>query len=248
MNSLYVVMPAYNEEENIADVIKEWYTVLEGKAEESRLVVADGGSTDRTLDILYELKQEYPKLEILSKPGTDHGTKLLALYDYAINRNIDYIFQTDSDGQTNPAEFDQFWKRRKKYDAVLGNRADRRDGASRVFVENMLRFILWIYFGVKIPDANAPFRLMKTEIVKKYIYRLPKDFNLPNAMLCVYFAYYHENVKYRYVSFAPRQGGKNYINIRRIIGIGWKSLGNFARLKMDLKKKTGNLTNEVKKR
>lgn len=236
MDSLYIVMPAYNEEANIANVIREWYPLLEGKAESSRLVVADGGSTDNTLPILCELQRKYPQLVVLSRPGTDHGTKLLVLYDYAVRNNIDYIFQTDSDGQTNPGEFDQFWKKRKKYNAVLGNRSDRKDGKSRVFVENVLRFILWICFGVKIPDANAPFRLMKTETVKKYIYRLPKNFNLPNAMLCVYFACYQDHVTYRYVSFAPRQGGKNYINIKRIIGIGWKSLGNFTRLRLQLKK------------
>lgn len=236
MDSLYIVMPAYNEEANIANVIREWYPILEGKGEESRLVVADGGSTDRTLDILYKLQKEYPRLQVLSKPGTDHGTKLIILYDYAISQKADYIFQTDSDGQTNPAEFDQFWKRRNKYDAVLGNRLDRKDGKSRVFVENVLRFILWIFFGVKIPDANAPFRLMKTETVRKYIYKLPENFNLPNVMLSVYFMYFHENVLYRYVSFVPRQGGENYMNVKRIIGIGWKSLGNFRRLKRDLER------------
>lgn len=236
MDSLYIVMPAYNEEANIANVIREWYPILEGKGEESRLVVADGGSTDRTLDILYKLQKEYPRLQVLSKPGTDHGTKLIILYDYAISQKADYIFQTDSDGQTNPVEFDQFWKRRNKYDAVLGNRLDRKDGKSRVFVENVLRFILWIFFGVKIPDANAPFRLMKTETVRKYIYKLPENFNLPNVMLSVYFMYFHENVLYRYVSFVPRQGGENYMNVKRIIGIGWKSLGNFRRLKRDLER------------
>ena len=236
-DNLYIVMPTYNEEVNIMEVIKEWYPILEGKGENSRLIVADGGSKDRTLDILYDLQKEYPKLEVYSKPGTDHGTKLIFLYDYAIKQKADYIFQTDSDGQTNPDEFEQFWKRRNKYDAILGDRCDRQDGWSRVFVENVLRFILWLFFGVKIPDANAPFRLMKTEVVEKYIYWLPEDFNLPNAMLAVYFGYFHDKVAYRYVTFAPRQGGENYINVKRIIGIGWKSLGNFARLRRELKKR-----------
>lgn len=113
MDSLYIVMPAYNEEANIANVIREWYPLLEGKAESSRLVVADGGSADNTLPILCELQRKYPQLVVLSRPGTDHGTKLLVLYDYAVRNNIDYIFQTDSDGQTNPGEFDQFWKKEK---------------------------------------------------------------------------------------------------------------------------------------
>lgn len=65
MDSLYIVMPAYNEAENIKDVIEEWYPVLKGKAEESRIVVADSGSTDRTHAILCELQNKYPKLCII---------------------------------------------------------------------------------------------------------------------------------------------------------------------------------------
>ncbi len=230
MDKLYIVMPAYNEEANIIDVVKEWYPVLEGKDEESRMVIADGGSKDNTLKILYNLQKQYPKLEVFSKPGTDHGTKLIFLYDYAIKKRADYIFQTDSDGQTNPDEFTSFWKLRKKYDAVMGNRSDREDGKSRVFVENVLRFVLWIFFKAKTPDANAPFRLMKSELVAKYLYKMPKDFNLPNAVLAACFAKFNEKVKYLHVSFRPRQGGKNYMNIKRIIKIGWDSLGNFRRL------------------
>lgn len=236
MDKLYIVMPAYNEAENITEVVKEWYPVLEGKSEDSRMVIADGGSKDSTLDILYDLQKEYPKLEVFSKPGTDHGTKLIFLYDYAIKEGADYVFQTDSDGQTNPKEFAAFWDLRDRYDAILGDRSDRQDGQSRVFVENVLRFILWLFFGVKIPDANAPFRLMKCDLVKKYLYNLPEDFNLPNALLAAYYAKFHEKVKYLYVSFKPRQGGKNYINVKRIFKIGWVSLGNFWRLRKTMKK------------
>lgn len=231
MDKLYIVMPAYNEEANIVDVVKEWYPILEGKHEESRMVIADGGSKDNTLNILYDLQKDYPKLEVFSQPGTDHGTKLIFLYDYAIKQNADYIFQTDSDGQTNPNEFAQFWDLRNEYDAILGDRSDREDGKSRVLVENVLRFVLWVFFGAKTPDANAPFRLMKTEVVAKYIYKMPKDFNLPNAILAACFSKFKENVKYLYVSFRPRQGGKNYMNVKRIMKIGWDSLGNFMKLR-----------------
>ena len=44
MNSLYIVMPAYNEESNIEEVVKAWYPVLEGKSARSKLVIADSGT------------------------------------------------------------------------------------------------------------------------------------------------------------------------------------------------------------
>lgn len=235
-DKLYIVMPAYNEEANIKNVVKEWYPMLENGSEESRIVIADGGSKDKTLNILYELQKEYPKLEVISKPKTDHGTKVILLYQYAIQRKADWIFQTDSDGQTVALEFMEFWKLRKSYDAVIGNRKKRGDGVGRKIVENVLRVYLMVFFQVMVPDANAPFRLMKSSIVKKYLTLMPNNFNLPNAVLTACFSKYHEKVVYRVITFQPRQGGKNFMNVKRIIAIGAKSIRNFAEIRKRLKK------------
>ena len=235
MDSLYVVMPAYNEQDTIKDVIKQWYVVLDGKAENSRLVVADSGSTDETHEILLQMKKEYPQLEILGNTGKQHGPKLIALYKYAKQQGIDYVFQTDSDGQTSPNEFSEFWNLRTEYDAILGHRSERGDGKSRAFVEKVVCFLLKMYFKVNVPDANAPFRLMKVDVVAKYIDRFSEDYNLPNIMLTTYFSYYKEKLTFREVSFKPRQGGVNSINIRKIVKIGWKALGDFRKFKKGMK-------------
>lgn len=231
---LYVVIPAYNEEANIEEIIKAWYPVLSGKSEKSRLVVADSESLDRTHSILEELKEVFYKLEILSDTDRQHGPKVIALYDYAIRQGADFIFQTDSDGQTDPAEFEAFWNMRSRYDAILGNRQIRGDGKSRAFVEHVVCFLLKLYFGVKVPDANAPFRLMKSDLVKKYLYKLPKNYNLPNIMMTTYFAYYREKVSFKTITFKPRQGGVNSINIAKIIKIGWNALYDFHILKKNM--------------
>lgn len=235
MESLYVVMPAYNEEENIETVVRAWYPVLEGKDPASRLVIADSGSKDATHAILENLQKELPQLAVLPDTDKQHGPKVLALYKHAIQNNIDYVFQTDSDGQTDPDEFDAFWQLRGQYDAILGHRNVRGDGKARAFVEHVVCFLLWCIFGVSVPDANAPFRLMKCDLVAKYIDRLPADYNIPNIMFTTYFAFYKENVTFRIVSFKPRQGGVNSINIRKIVKIGWKALGDFRTFRKGMK-------------
>lgn len=233
--SLYIVMPAYNEEANIRNVVEEWYPILDNGDENSKMVISDGGSTDNTLKILYELQKTYPKLIVIPKPGTDHGTKIILLYKYAIENHADWIFQTDSDGQTVPAEFAEFWNLRKSYDIVMGNRVKRGDGTGRKMVETILRVYLKIFFGVMVPDANAPFRLMKTNVVNKYIDLMPDNFNLPNAILAACFSRYKEKVTYRIVTFQPRQGGENYMNIKRIFRIGMVSIKNFDQIKKELR-------------
>lgn len=235
MESLYIVMPAYNEEANIEAVVRQWYPLLQGKDESSRLVVADSGSSDRTHKILVDLQKELRQLDILTETEQQHGPKIIALYDYAIKNGINYVFQTDSDGQTDPAEFDSFWQLRNVYDGIFGYRNIRGDGRYRAFVENVVCFLLKFYFGVDVPDANAPFRLMKVDSIKKYLYKLPSDYNIPNIMITTYFVFFKERTTFKIISFKPRQGGSNSICISKIVRIGWMALGDFRELKKGLK-------------
>ena len=233
MDKLYIVVPAYNESENIRKLVDDWYPVIEKHDNngESRLIIINDGSKDYTYEILQELAETRPLLKPLTKSNGGHGPTVLYGYQYAIEHKADYIFQTDSDGQTDPEEFELFWILRNQYDASIGNRSDRQDGFSRKFVEATLLLIIRYMFGVKIPDSNAPFRLMKRELVERYIHKMPENFNLPNVMLTTYFVYFHEKVKFLPITFKPRQGGTNSINIKKIVKIGWQALGDFRILK-----------------
>lgn len=236
MEKLYIVMPAYNEEDNIKQVIDAWYPVVERCGSASRLVIVDDGSKDNTYKIMKEYAVNRLQFIPLTKPNGGHGATVLFAYRYAIDNGADFVFQTDSDGQTNPDEFKAFWAEREKYDAIIGNRVVRGDGKSRKFVENVVCFLLRVIFGVKVKDANAPFRLMKSDILSKYIDKMPTDFNLPNIMLTTFFVHYNEKVKFVEISFKPRQAGTNSINIKRIIKIGWKAVGDFIIFKKEMRK------------
>ena len=236
MSVLYIVIPAYNESANIKKTIKQWYPIVEKYNDEgqSRLVVINDGSKDNTYELLCACAKDRPLLVPLTKPNGGHGPTLLYGYRYAVDQDADYIFQTDSDGQTDPAEFEQFWNQRGRYDAVIGNRTERGDGKSRKFVENVVCLLLGLIFGVKVPDANAPYRLMKADLVAQYIGKLPENFNIPNIMLTTYFVYYKEKVKFIPITFKPRQGGTNSINVKKIVKIGWQAVRNFRKLKREM--------------
>lgn len=233
-NALYVVMPAYNEEQNIEQVVLSWLKVLRCGSEKSRLVVADSGCNDSTHQILLELKEKYNQIEILEDCDKQHGPKVIALYKYAIKNGADYIFQTDSDGQTNPKEFRKFWEKRDDCDGIIGVRKVRGDGKGRAFVERVVCFLLRIFFGVKVVDANAPFRLMQRELLKKYIDKLPNEYALPNIILTAYFVRNKENILFEEISFAPRVAGKNSINIKKIFRIGIRSIIDFCHFRRDM--------------
>lgn len=236
MDILYIVMPAYNEEANIEQTVRLWYPIIENHSAngKSRLVIFNDGSKDKTGEIGKALMRELPQFEMIDKPNSGHGPTLIRAYSYAIEAGADYIFQTDSDGQTNPDEFENFWNMRKDYAGVFGNRTERGDGKSRAFVEKVVCSLLKLYFGVSIPDANAPFRLFHAGTLKKYLRKLPDNYNLPNIMLTTYFVYYGEKVDFESITFKPRTAGTNSINIKKIIKIGWKALGDFSTFKRKL--------------
>ena len=76
---------------------------------------------------------------------------------------------------------------------------------------------------------------MKSSLVKKYIDRFWKDYNLPNVMLSVFFKYYNENIAFQEITFKPRKAGINSINLKKIVKIGFNSLKDFRTFKKGMK-------------
>lgn len=229
-DKLYIVIPAYNEEENIKSVIDDWYPIVEKYGEDSRLVIVDDGSKDSTYALMQEYAKDRPKFTPITKPNSGHGATVLYAYHYAMEQGADYIFQTDSDGQTLPSEFPEFWEQKEENDMVIGWRNSRQDGGSRVFVTKTLKLVIKMCFGVTVTDANTPFRIMKTSTLKEYIGIVPKDFNLSNVIISVIYAKKGCKVKYIPITFRPRQGGVNSINMKRIFGIGKQALKDFREI------------------
>jgi dolichol-phosphate mannosyltransferase len=230
MDKLYIVIPAYNEEETVGRVLDDWYGVVQSIGNGSKLVIIDDGSKDKTYDIMRKAAQDKEHFIPLTKPNGGHGATVLYGYNYAIDQGADYIFQTDSDGQTLPEEFFKFWELRNNYAMVIGSRKGRQDGLSRVFVTKTLKVVLRIAFGVKVEDANTPFRLMKADILKKNISLIPKDYNLSNVIVSVIYAKKKLSVKYLPITFKPRQGGVNSINMKKIIRIGKQAYKDFLKI------------------
>lgn len=230
MDKLYIVIPAYNEEANVGDVIKDWYPIVEKIGNGSKLVIIDDGSKDSTYQIMKNYTQELKNFDPITKPNGGHGATILYGYHYAIDAGADYVFQTDSDGQTLPEEFWPFWEQRKSYDMIIGHRKGRQDGFSRIFVTKTLKLVLSICFHVKVTDANTPFRLMKADVLKNQIKLIPKNYNLSNVIISVIYAKKKLSVKYLPVTFRPRQGGVNSINMKKIIKIGQQAFKDFRKI------------------
>ena len=229
---LTIAIPCYNSAAYMEKAIKSCMA----DAERIEIIIVDDGSSDATAEIADRYAALYPDtIKAVHKENGGHGATVLFGYNYAIENGADYIFQTDSDGQTLPAEFEEFWNLRKDYDMVIGHRKGRQDGFSRVFVTKVLKAVCLLCFHVNVQDANTPFRLMKAESLKKEIVNIPKDYNLANVIVSVLFIKKGYQVKYLPITFRPRQGGVNSINFKKITKIGQKALKDFIRINKIMK-------------
>lgn len=236
---VYFVMPAYNEEANIAEVIREWHPLCEkiiAEGNDARLVIANDGSKDSTYQKMLSLQSDYPHLIPIDKPNSGHGATVLYLYRYAIEHGATFVFQTDSDGQTRPEEFWQMWEHRHEYDFQIGTRSGRQDGISRVFVTKTLRLVVWLMFHVWVKDANTPFRLMNTPRLAEVMKVIPQDFFLANVAISAVVVKWNEALAWYPITFRPRQGGVNSINMKRICKIGIQAIGDFRTINKGLKR------------
>jgi len=235
MNCLYIVIPAYNEAKNIINVIEEWYPVVESHNEcgRSRLLIIDDGSKDDTLNILREYSKDRPLLVVMSKENGGHGSTIYLGYKHAIENGADYIFQTDSDGQTLAGEFDQFWDKRESFDALIGSRVCRGDGAVRKLISVFVRLVMLITFHVFPEDVNTPYRLMKREPLSKALGYIPDGYNLTNIALTGIMVK-KSKVCFLPITFRPRQAGKNSINFLKIVKLGSKALCDLHKINCKL--------------
>ena len=159
--------------------------MVERCGKESRLVVIDDGSKDNTYSIIKEFSRTHQQVIPITKENGGHGATILYGYKYAVEHGADYIFQTDSDGQTDPSEFPEFWEQREAYDMIIGYRNRRQDGLSRVFVTKVLKLVILLCFHTNVKDANTPFRLMKAKTLEQYIKLIPKEYFLTNVLISV---------------------------------------------------------------
>lgn len=231
---LVVVMPIYNEQESIAQVVTQWSQSLRALGVPFQIVALDDGSRDRTHEILLELEAAEPEsLCVVSKPNSGHGITCRMGYDIALSSKADWILQIDSDGQCDPKHFPLFWARRESADCVFGLRTSRDDGMSRVITSAICRLASSLICGQDLRDPNVPYRLMRHGVLQKALRLIPPSFNIHNVAL-TYVLKKMPEVRWDYVPihFPDRAAGANSINILKVVTWGAEMLLELMRIRV----------------
>jgi glycosyltransferase involved in cell wall biosynthesis len=214
-SELMIVMPVYNEQASVRKVVLEWFHEVENWTEDFVFLAVNDGSTDDTARILARLRDQLgPRFEILAHTNKGHGQSCLVGYRESCRRRIPFVFQIDSDGQCDPQYFFRFWRQRETFDVIYGHRTKREDGWRRVVASNVLRATLLLSAHVNCPDANVPYRLMRTQRLGSSINLIPPSFFLANVALAVLLRR-EQSWRHGYVPirFRERYGGEPSVAI-----------------------------------
>lgn len=159
-----VVIPTYNEKENILSIIPE---VLTQNACFEVLVV-DDGSPDGTGDLVEEFSKSEPRVHLMRRKGKlGLGSAYVAGFKWALERDYQYIFEMDADFSHSPKDLTRFLDKAAEADLVLGSRYMNR----RISVVNwdLRRLILSyganlysrIVTGLPVSDATGGFKCFR---------------------------------------------------------------------------------------
>ena len=161
-----VVVPVYNEQDNVVPLLESIRDALEGLGRPYEAVVVDDGSTDATAERLREAAERLPMLRVLRLRGNfGQSAALAAGFDHARG---DLVVTMDGDRQNDPADILRLLDKLKEgYDVVSGWRRERRDPfwSRRVPSRFANALISWIT-GVRLHDYGCALKVYRREILR----------------------------------------------------------------------------------
>ncbi|MDR1682904.1 MAG: polyprenol monophosphomannose synthase [Candidatus Symbiothrix sp.] len=171
MNDSIVIIPTYNEKENIEKMIRKVFSLDKS----FDLLIVDDGSPDGTALIVKTLQQEYPeRLSLLERGGKlGLGTAYIAGFKWALQRTYDYIFEMDADFSHNPDDLIRLYKAcsEEGADVAIGSRYVTGVNVvnwpiSRVLLSYFASKYVQIISGLKIHDTTAGFKCYRRKVLE----------------------------------------------------------------------------------
>ena len=199
-------MPAYNEEGAISRAIADIRAHVLALLPDAEIVVVDDGSKDKTGGILDALAREEPRLRVLHKPNGGHGSAVIAGADIARG---EWLFFIDSDRQIPLESFAALWRAVEQgAGAAFGVRRRRNDPRVRLWLTGLIRHSLYVLFGVRLYDANVPYKLVPRALWRDARALIPDVTLAPSLFLAVFLARRGVRIAEVEVAHRERQTGE----------------------------------------
>ena len=169
MNKTLVIIPTYNEKENVRDIIP---AVL-GQAPMVEVLIVDDGSPDGSGDIVAEMTRREPRIHLMRRAGKQGlGTAYIAGFKWALERDYAFVMEMDADFSHDPQEIPNFLKAIESADLVLGSRYT--GGVARVVNWPLKRLALSkgaslyvrLITGLPVMDPTGGFKCFRRQVLE----------------------------------------------------------------------------------
>jgi len=218
-----VVVPFYNEEENVRLLAEQIAFVFERLPQfDYECVFVDDGSTDGTGEAIDELCEADPRVVPIHFPhNRGQSAALLAGMRQAQG---EYILTLDGDLQNDPCDFPDFLERLKTYDCVCGYRANRNDGWARKASSVIANKVRNLFLRDGIRDAGCGAKGFRRECIGHFV-----PFNGAHRFFAVFVRAAGRTIVEVPVTHHPRQHGNSKYGINNrlwrglydLVGVAW---------------------------
>lgn len=202
-----VVIPAYNEAENLPSLLAELAPPLESLGVPFEILLVDDGSTDGTARLLAELRARHPALRVLRfRHNAGQSAAFLAGFEAARGG---IVVTLDADLQNDPSDIPELLSRLEGRDAVLGVRRTRRDPLLRRVSSRVANAVRRRATGDGLTDVGCSLKAMRRE----HLLDLPR-FNGVHRFFGTLLVWKGLDVVELPVGHRPRRAGQAKYNLR----------------------------------
>lgn len=207
---LSVVIPVYDEAENLLPLYEEVTDGLLGLSEPWEVLFVDDGSTDATPEILGHLAGKEPAVKVLRfRRNFGQTAAMMAGIDHARG---DVIIVMDGDGQNDPADIPRLLDALAAgYDVVSGWRRDRRDGWLRTQLSRAANWLISRFTGVPLRDIGCSLKAYRREVIQSV-----RLYGEMHRFVPIYASWWGAAVTEIPVNHRPRTRGRSKYGFERI--------------------------------
>ena len=210
--TLSVVIPVYNEEKNLPEIMPD--ILQHAQAQDWKVILVNDGSTDNSGSILNQLQLENPAIQVIHhKVNRGYGGAIKSGIEAA---GTSHIVTMDADGQHRMMDISHIYQQLKTTDAdmIIGSRKGQKDASfNRKIAKYIIRKIAQTALSTKVYDINSGMKLYHTRLAQKYIQICPDTMAFSDIIALIFISQKHLVLEHP-ITVLPRKAGKSTINTK----------------------------------
>ena len=228
-----IVIPVYNEEENILPLHERLLNVLNSLNEDYEIIYVDDGSKDNSLNILKSLKGNVKVVEL----ARNYGQHAAIFAGFSVVSG-DKVITMDADLQNPPEEIPKLVEKfNEGYDVIATIRQQRKDSIFRKFSSHLNNYITKKITKVDLNDWGCMLRGYRKKIVERMLNNDEKTVFIPAIA-----TYYTKNIVEIPIQHSQRQAGKSKYSLIKLVNLMFDLMTSFSNLPLEILLYGGILT------